>query len=62
MEASLGMCIFEADMHDTCLEQGRLAGKKRKEEKYERKKKVIETFYTEDCCHNVERAGKAMNN
>eukprot|EP00957_Ditylum_brightwellii_P123877 9442944-Ditylum_brightwellii.AAC.1 len=29
MEASLGMCIFKADIHVTCLKQGRIAKKKR---------------------------------
>eukprot|EP00957_Ditylum_brightwellii_P158016 12028263-Ditylum_brightwellii.AAC.1 len=62
MEASLGMCIFETDMHVACLEQGRIDRKKRKEEEYEQEKKGIETFYIEDCCRSVKRAGRAMNN
>eukprot|EP00957_Ditylum_brightwellii_P122933 9373411-Ditylum_brightwellii.AAC.1 len=52
MEASLCLCIFEADIHATCFEQGRIAGKKRKEEEYERERKGIETFYTEDRCRS----------
>eukprot|EP00957_Ditylum_brightwellii_P006743 512008-Ditylum_brightwellii.AAC.1 len=59
---SLDLCIFESDAHITCLELGRIAGKKRKEEEYEHERKGIETFYTEDCCCSVERARKAMNN
>eukprot|EP00957_Ditylum_brightwellii_P156866 11939123-Ditylum_brightwellii.AAC.1 len=37
-------------------------GEKRKEEEYEHERKGIETFYTEDHCCSVERAGKVMNN
>eukprot|EP00957_Ditylum_brightwellii_P163846 12472897-Ditylum_brightwellii.AAC.1 len=49
-------------MHATCMEQGRLVGKKQKEEEYKGERKSIETFYTENRCCSVEQAGKAMNN
>eukprot|EP00957_Ditylum_brightwellii_P159193 12116396-Ditylum_brightwellii.AAC.1 len=61
-DASLNLCVFESDAHTACLELGRIAGKKRKEEDYECEQKGIETFYTEDCCCSVGRAGKNMNN
>eukprot|EP00957_Ditylum_brightwellii_P109810 8375213-Ditylum_brightwellii.AAC.1 len=62
MEESLGMCVFKADMHATCMEQGRLAGEKQKKEEYKSERKSIETFYAKDHCCSVERAGKSMNN
>eukprot|EP00957_Ditylum_brightwellii_P009879 745451-Ditylum_brightwellii.AAC.1 len=64
-DTSLNFCIFESNAHTACLEQGRIAIKKRKDEEYECERKEIETFYTEDCCCSEERAGKAgkaMNN
>eukprot|EP00957_Ditylum_brightwellii_P122934 9373412-Ditylum_brightwellii.AAC.1 len=34
-DAPLELCIFESDVHTACLEQGRIVGKKRKDEEYE---------------------------
>eukprot|EP00957_Ditylum_brightwellii_P199416 15200035-Ditylum_brightwellii.AAC.1 len=49
-------------MHATCMEQGRLAGKKQKDKEHKGERKSIKTFYTEDRCCSVEQAGKAMSN
>eukprot|EP00957_Ditylum_brightwellii_P019038 1433549-Ditylum_brightwellii.AAC.1 len=61
-DATLDLCVFQSDAHTACLDLRRIAGKSGKEAAYEREQQGIETFYTEDCCRSVERAGKAMNN
>eukprot|EP00957_Ditylum_brightwellii_P199432 15202189-Ditylum_brightwellii.AAC.1 len=61
-DATLDLCVFEFDAHTACLDLGQITGKRGKEAAYEREWEGIETFYTEDRCGSVERAGKAMNN
>eukprot|EP00957_Ditylum_brightwellii_P063925 4849788-Ditylum_brightwellii.AAC.1 len=62
MEALLGLCIFEADMHATYLEQGGNDRGKGKEEEYEHERKEIESFYTNNRCQTKERVEEVMNN
>eukprot|EP00957_Ditylum_brightwellii_P089099 6784846-Ditylum_brightwellii.AAC.1 len=59
---TLDLCGSESNAITSCLDLGRIAGKRRKEAAYESEQQGIETFYTEDCCCSVEMAGKAMNN
>eukprot|EP00957_Ditylum_brightwellii_P053231 4036483-Ditylum_brightwellii.AAC.2 len=61
-KATLDLCVFKTDAHTACLDIGCIAGEKGKEVAYESERQGIKSFYTEDRCRSVERAGKAMNN
>eukprot|EP00957_Ditylum_brightwellii_P101206 7712381-Ditylum_brightwellii.AAC.1 len=61
-KATLDLCIFETYTYTACLDLGCVTGKRGKEATYESERHGIESFYTEDHCHIVERARKAMNN
>eukprot|EP00957_Ditylum_brightwellii_P001658 128344-Ditylum_brightwellii.AAC.1 len=61
VEAMMGWEEFKVNAHASAMEHGKLEGQKMKEEEYERVRSEVESEFTPDQCHGVERSTKCPN-